>query len=576
MRIAFFILCFNAGVALIGAFIAWTRRKMPATVPLFFLELAVIFWSFAYAFELISPDLPVKFTWTIVQYIGIILVPVAAFFLSYEHQKKKKLRSPLPVLLFLLVPVFVFIMLCTNGQHHLFYQKFELVILDEYNALDLQYGIVFWIHTVYSYSILIIAMILLIRAFFVLPSIYKRQTLAIICAYLIPWLANIAYLLRLFPFITIDPSPFGFSATGIIILFGLLYYNLFDFIPFAADTIINNLNDSIIILSSDNKLLKINPQAEKLLYCSSFDCIGKDISSLFNGNLKPLANSPFGEKIHIQLQFSLDNKISYFDCKVSPIKMGKRLVAKTVMLRDITPLKKAEKSLKNWNIELEQRIIVRTRELSEANDHLKEEISKKELLLKEIHHRVKNNLALIRSLIIVQSSSIKDETVLNMFKDLTSRVTSIGLIHEKLYKSEDFQTINLDNYISELMESIIETFHDKDAPITFEKEIDRISLNINTIIPLGLIFTELITNSIKYARNTSGEYLLKIRAKQDNHTVTINVTDSGPGFPDSVIQGQRKGTGLKVIDVLIRQLNGQIVFENNNGAVTSLTIPLQE
>ncbi|MBN2531816.1 MAG: ATP-binding protein [Spirochaetales bacterium] len=575
MRIAFFILCFNAGIALIGAFIAWTKREMPAAVPLIFLKIAVIFWSVGYAFELISPDVDGKFFWTIVQYVGIISIPVPVFFLAFEHLTKKKLRTPIPVFLSLVIPVFIFIMLCTNGLHHLFYRKFELVVLENYNALDIHYGSVFWINVAYSYGFLILALILLIKALFALPSVYKRQTLLIICGFFIPWIANIVYIFRLFPFITIDTSPFGFSATGVIALFGLLYYNLFDFIPFAADTIINNMNDSIIILSKDNKLLKINPQAEKLLQCSSMDCSGKDISSLFNGNLMPLAGTSFKENTHIELHFSLDNEtISYFDCKVSPVKKGKRLVAKTVILRDITLLKNAERSLKNWNTELEQRIIMRTRELSLANDHLKKEISKKELLLKEIHHRVKNNLAIIRSLIFVQSSSIKDVAVLNMFKDLTSRVASIGLIHEKLYKSEDFQTIDLDNYMSELVESHISTFGGKDSPITFEKDIDRISLNINTIIPLGLIFTELITNSIKYANDNKRECVLEIRAKKENNTVTIVVSDSGPGFPDSIIRGERKGTGLKVIDVLVNQLSGKIIFENDNGAKTTLMIPV--
>lgn len=559
---------------MIAALIAWARRKIPATIPLVYLNTAVIFWSIGYAFELISPDLQAKFSWTIFQYIGIIGVPLSGFFLSYEHLKKKKLSFSLPVLLFLAVPVFVFSMLCTNGQHHLFYQRFELVIFTDYNATYIQYGIVFWIHTAYSYGLLVISFILLIRALSVLPSVYRRQTFSILCAYIIPTGINVVYLLRLFPFITIDPTPFGFSITGLIILFGLLYYNLFDFVPFAADTIINNLNDCIIILSPDNKLLKINPQVEKLMHCTSSDCIGKHISSLFNGNLKSLADTPYEEKTHIHLHFSVDNETSYFDCKVSPIRMGKRLVAKTVMLRDITPLKKAELSLKNWNIELEQRIIIRTRELSEANDHLKEEIKKRELLLKEIHHRVKNNLALIRSLIIVQSSPIKDEIVLNMFKDLISRVASIGLIHEKLYKSEDFHSINLDNYLSELMESHASTFSDKDSPIIFEKDIDQVALDINTIIPLGLIITELITNSIKYAKTSTGECVLTIRVKKDNSTVTIIVADSGPGFPESVLEGEKKGTGFKLIHVLIEQLNGLIVFENDNGAKTTLTIPL--
>jgi PAS domain S-box-containing protein len=576
MSIVFFILCFNAGIALIGAIIAWTRRKIPATVPLIFLNIAVISWSVGYAFELITPDLGNKFNWIIIEYTGIALVPVTLFFLSYEHMKKQKIRSPAPVLPLLIVPVFVFILLCTNGQHHLFYKQFEFTPAGDGHTLVFQYGIIFWIHTAYSYGVLVASMVLLIRALFVLPSVYQRQTLTFIGASFIPWLTNALYLFRLFPFLKIDPSPFSFTVTGIITLFGLLYYNLFDFLPFAADTIINNLNDSIFIVSQDNKLLKINPLAEELLECRSSECIGRNIRSIFKQNLQPLSDILSGEQNHIHLHFPKNNEIIYFDCKVSPIRMGKRVVAKAVILRDITPLKKAELSLKNWNIELEQRIIIRTRELSDVNKHLKNEIKKRELLLKEIHHRVKNNLAIIRSLIYIQSSSIKDEVVQDMFKDLTSRVASIGLIHEKLYKSEDFQTIRLDNYLSELMESHIQTFSDKGTPIIFDKEIEPITLDINTIIPLGLIFTELVTNSIKYAQRENGENLLAVRAQKRDFIVTIVLSDSGPGFPASVIRGEKVGTGLKVIEVLIKQLNGTIVFENDHGAKTTLSIPVLE
>ncbi|MBN2444936.1 MAG: PAS domain S-box protein [Spirochaetales bacterium] len=574
MEIAFFILFFNAGISIIGILIVWPRRKMPAAMPLIFLNSAVIIWSVGYAFELISPELSSKLIWTIVQYIGILIIPIPAFFLSLEHLRKKRLRFPSTLLLLLIIPVFVFIMLCTNEYHHLFYQKFDLIIRADYNSLQLTYGPVFWIHTIYSYSLLIASLVLLIRSLFVLPSVYKRQTYTILFAYFVPWIANIIYILRVFPFILIDPSPLGFTATGVIILFGLTFYNLFDFVPFAADTIINNLNDSIIILSPENTLLKINPQAEELLSCSAPDCIGKDISIVLDGKLSPLTSMTHKERIQIELPISLKDGTSYFDCKISPIKMGKRQVAKVIMLRDITQLKKAQLELKNWNFELENMVLERTDELTKTNDHLKDEISKKELLLKEIHHRVKNNLTMIRSLIVIQSSNMKDPNMLNKFKDLTSRVASIGLIHEKLYTSENFQTIDLDSYLTGLIKSHILTFSNIETPISFTKEIDRLSLNINIIIPLGLIFTELITNAIKYARNEHDEIVFTITAKEDNKSMKIIMMDSGCGYPATVLEGERKSTGLKLIEVFVKQLNGSIIFENDHGARSILTIPV--
>lgn len=218
--------------------------------------------------------------------------------------------------------------------------------------------------------------------------------------------------------------------------------------------------------------------------------------------------------------------------------------------------------------ELEARVRERTREL-------KASLTEKEVLLKEIHHRVKNNLQVISSLLNLQSGYITDGAALQMFKESQNRVRSMALIHEKLYQSEDLAKIDFAEYIRDLTNYLIRMYATETRMVNLEMDVKDISLDIDTAIPCGLIINELISNSLKYAFPAENEtfdesdepenkILIELYSTDGSNLILI-VSDNGVGFPEDVDFQKTESLGLQLVNTLTEQLEGSIELEENGG-----------
>ncbi|WP_339713264.1 sensor histidine kinase [uncultured Kriegella sp.] len=182
-----------------------------------------------------------------------------------------------------------------------------------------------------------------------------------------------------------------------------------------------------------------------------------------------------------------------------------------------------------------------------------------ETLLKEIHHRVKNNLQVITSLLALQSVGIEEQKIKNLFKELQNRINSMALSHEMLYKTDDLERIDYEAYIRKLITGLISTMKEPENEIEIHLSIKQVYLNIDTAIPLGLIINEIVTNSLKYAfKNNSGTISICLR-KLNHPNFLLEIGDNGIGFPTSVLKAKRRSLGLTLIQKLTRQLRGNIV-----------------
>ncbi len=203
--------------------------------------------------------------------------------------------------------------------------------------------------------------------------------------------------------------------------------------------------------------------------------------------------------------------------------------------------------------ELEKVINLRTGELVRQKEE-------KEVLLKEIHHRVKNNLQVINSLISIQSSFIEDKKSLEVFEECKNRIRAIALIHEKLYNSEDFGRINIKDYIQLLVQSMIKTYNiDKKISLILDLKIEF--LNLNTTVPLGLLLNEIISNSLKYAfvGQERGEIVIRLNTATDMNSFVLIIGDNGKGYNGNPFDDQFHQTlGLELVKILADQLNGYI------------------
>lgn len=208
-----------------------------------------------------------------------------------------------------------------------------------------------------------------------------------------------------------------------------------------------------------------------------------------------------------------------------------------------------------------------------AETLLKSSLKEKELLLREIHHRVKNSLQIVASLLSLQASEFDDPVVKESYNESENRIYSIALVHEILYNSTDISEINIKEYIENLIENILYTYDVDTKEIVINTDVEDHELGIETSIPLGLILNELISNSIKHAFNTgTGTVTLKLSKIKEEYVLILQ--DDGVGLPDDLNLNETSTLGLLLVNQLVNQLEGSIEVVVNNG--TKYTIRFKE
>ena len=209
--------------------------------------------------------------------------------------------------------------------------------------------------------------------------------------------------------------------------------------------------------------------------------------------------------------------------------------------------------------------------LSEKNDQLSTALSANKMLVKEIHHRMKNNLQFVSSLLSLQSRYEKDKGILKAINTGKYRVQSLSLLHKNLYLNEDLHSIQIKKYFEELVENIIGGYAQSHKKIEITTDIDDLELDIESVIPLGLITNELITNAFKHAFHNTvhGKLHLSVKAHEDK--IRLAVKDNGTGLPFTEIPERSKSMGMQLIRMFANKLNGKLEIDNFNGSEIKLT-----
>jgi PAS domain S-box-containing protein len=209
-------------------------------------------------------------------------------------------------------------------------------------------------------------------------------------------------------------------------------------------------------------------------------------------------------------------------------------------------------------------------------EQLMNSLKQKETLLKEVHHRIKNNLQVIISILNLQSYYIKDPAALEIFRQSQNRIRSMALIHEKLYKTENLSSINLENYISDIVKYLFSTYSSKDDQIKVEFLMEQIELDSNNAISVGLIVNELVSNCLKYAFPGKTKGTITISASINGELLFFEVSDNGIGFPDNVNYKDTNSLGLQLVNTLVDQLYGNIKMINSSGTSFRISFPYKK
>jgi PAS domain S-box-containing protein len=310
-----------------------------------------------------------------------------------------------------------------------------------------------------------------------------------------------------------------------------------------------NANDAIFILDSNLNYKDVNKKAvevsgyqrKELLKMNIFDIIPPEQHMMAKLEFQKLSKFGFYEKFNGKI-IRKDGRIIDVEINSSAIKDNDKVIGSRDILRDITE-----------------------RKLNE--EKIKASLEEKEVLLKEVHHRVKNNMQIISSLLRLQSGYITDEKNIEIFKESQNRILSMSLVHEKLYTSRDFTKIDIKDYITDLTNTLLYSGKSSGGHIALKLVVDDVFLGVNSAVPFGLMLNELVTNCIKHAfpDGTDGKITIGLHETGDGG-IELIVSDNGVGIPEDIDFRKTESLGLHLVTILAeQQLRGEISMVRNGG-----------
>jgi len=357
-------------------------------------------------------------------------------------------------------------------------------------------------------------------------------------------------------------------------------------------TLIDQIPDYVIV-HRNGTLLYVNPAAAAQLGYALEDLIGKSLTLFVAPEDQEMIKTMMIRRLAGETVSPYEMRIVARDGAPHTLLVNGALIqymgqpASLNVLTDITPVKAAEETIRRANEVLELRVAERTDALTKANVQMGEEIAarkkaeleigrslaEKELLLREIHHRVKNNLQIIISLLNLQSRHIQDRNVLDAIQDSQNRVRAMALVHERIYRSESIATINLRDYISYLVNQLFGFYTIPHSRIGISIAMEDYPADIDLAIPIGLILNELVTNSIKHAfpDGKSGEISIGCTLPAPD-TLRFVYRDDGIGFPGGFDWKNPESLGLRLVNSLVDQLDGTIEKGTAGGTMFIITL----
>ena len=383
--------------------------------------------------------------------------------------------------------------------------------------------------------------------------------------------------------------PLALSLSSLTVIY-YLRLRYFRSVPLARHVVIESMSDSLIVLSPDHTVVYMNPAAHELFGVPPIMIIGHKLEGALQG---------LGMIIERLGRLGKQNEVAFFSGNIFDVRLslirnrGGRIINKVIVLRDVTELKRAEDNLRRMKEQLELKVDERTAELADINTALKAEIGvrqkaeeelqasleEKNVLLGELHHRVKNNLQVVSSLLKLQGNYITDPKARELFDISVSRIRSIALVHEKLYRSEDISRTQFSDYLSELVHSVVFSHSSKADGVEVKVEVDPVFLDIDKSILSGLIVNELVINSLKHAFPESTEHgtasarIISVGFTVAKGYYSLTVGDNGRGFPEGFDPRRSSSLGMKIIATLVNQLKGTIEFSSGPGSHVRILFP---
>jgi PAS domain S-box-containing protein len=567
-----------AGVLAIAA---WQRSTTGARV--FAVMLAIVTaWSLGYALELSGADLASKILWGKVQYLAITTLPVAwfSFALHFTQNGHHLTRRNLAVLL--IIPLLTLLLVWSNERHHLVWQQLHLDSDGPFVALQVSYGAWFWLHLGYSYLLLLSGTLLLLRMLLRSVVIYRRQTILLLLGLLIPWLGNGLYIFGLEPIPNLDLTPFAFTLSGVAMGWAFYRYRLLHIAPIAHQTIIDTMSDCLLVIDDRNRIIELNPAAQRILGCTMPEAIGQPAETILAKWPSLVNRYDDSSPMYSEIVLADSDPPRTFDMQISPLyNRQKRRSGRLIVLRDITARKQTEQAL------------------ARARDQALEASRLKSELLAKVSHELRTPLGAILG--------FSEMLALDVYGPLTEeqRRTTTEIMDSTHYLSqlvsELLDQAQLDNnkltlnYRRFAPADLIETVQQRLTRLAQAKGL-TLTTHLAAELPAQLwgdsirlqqILINLVNNAIKFTER--GAIAVELYCPDAGHWA-LRVTDTGCGIPpeaqDYIFEPFRQvdgsstrehsgsGLGLSIVRQLTSLMGGEIILASQPGRGSSFTVLL--
>ena len=335
------------GAGLVSGWMAgyvWTRRSTRSAPALVLLALAIMVWSFGYALEIAGTNLSTKIFWGKVQYIGIVSVPLLWFIFAYNHAHRERPMTQRAMWLAAIVPGLTLVLAFTTDLHGLIWKEIGLKTAADFSALQVSYGPWFWIHSAYSYALLLIGTIYIVQSVRYMWGPYRGQAIALLVAVIVPWVGNALYLSGFSRYL--DPTPFAFTISLLALVWGILGFRLIDLSPVARDMVVEDMREGMVVLDAQDRIADMNPAAERLLEIEATPVIGRPIAEVLRA--WPQVLDRFGGTLETldEIAIGSGETLRWYEVRIAPLKDRRQRVAgRVVTVRNITERKQAEERL---------------------------------------------------------------------------------------------------------------------------------------------------------------------------------------------------------------------------------------
>lgn len=560
------------------------QRSERGMIPFVVMLAAVALWQTSYALELLNQTLEAKLFWTQLEYVGIVIAPTASLIFLMDYLGAQRWLTRRNLILLMVMPLATILLIWTNEVHHLFWSTIFLTTDRGILMFSDTFGPWFWIHSAYTYTVALAAAILLIHHLRRAPQLYRGQAATLLLGLFAPWIGNAVYLMGFSPLGKLDLTPFCFTITGAAFAWSMISYRLLDVIPAARDSVVEGIKDAVIVLDGRNRIVDMNPAAQRVIGVSLSKAVGSLISELVPQHRALIDRYRNQRELQTEIEVPIDGEQRTFELSLTDLKdrQGKP-TGRLVMLHDITEQRMADEAL------------------SRAHEHALEALRVKSRILAIVSHDFRTPLSSIigySDMLSRQLHGTLTEPQLTFVQRIqTSAIDLTGLVTDLLDQArldESAITLNYTYFepqrlVDQLREKVEHKAKEKQLGLRFEIDPNIAAESLyGDLARLDQVAVNILTNAIKFTEK--GEVVTRV-FKHGDHQWGLRISDTGPGMNADVLahifepfwqadarftreHSSGVGLGLSIAKQLTAMMEGELKVESKLGEGTVFEVLL--